>query len=182
MHTAGTGTGTGRTKVLLEDVAQQPRADGFISKPANEANENTLTSAGGFPALFFKETPALHSCRECRLGWDRCLSISREWQKMLKCYLNTSLPERWDPTWSWRSIHTSADLETYGPAIQMGVGERNGVTGRQMVWQMEQLKWINNRTLSRSKSLAHSAHILPTSRWNKPWEQKFALILKFIFQ
>lgn len=48
-----TSTGRGRTKVLVEDVTQQSRADGSISKPANEANENALTSMGGFPALLF---------------------------------------------------------------------------------------------------------------------------------
>lgn len=60
MYTAGTGRG--RSKVLVEDATQQPRADGLISRPANEANENALTTMGGFPALFFKEiqpsTPA----------------------------------------------------------------------------------------------------------------------------
>lgn len=76
MYTAGTGRG--RIKVLGEDVTQQQRADCFISEPANKANENALSSMGGFPALFFKEIPAFHSCRQCRLGWDRCLSISRE--------------------------------------------------------------------------------------------------------
>lgn len=116
------------------------------------------------------------------VGWDGCLSTSWKRPKVFAGYLNTSLPERWDPTWSWHSIHTSADLETCGPVIQTEGGKRNGVIGRQMVWQMEQLNWINNRRLSRSKSLAHSAHIFPKSRWNKPWEQKFALISKFIFQ
>lgn len=54
MYTAGTGTGTGRIKLLVENVTQQPNeADGFISKPSNKANENALTSMGGFPALFF---------------------------------------------------------------------------------------------------------------------------------
>lgn len=52
MYTAGTGTG--RIKVLAEDVTQQPNEDdGFISKPSNEANENALISMREFPALFF---------------------------------------------------------------------------------------------------------------------------------
>lgn len=76
MYTAGTSTG--RIKELGVDVTQQPRADGFIFEPANETNENALTTMVEFPALFFKEIPAFHSCKECRLGWDRCLSISRE--------------------------------------------------------------------------------------------------------
>lgn len=55
---------------------------------------------------------------------------------MLKGYLNTSLPERWDPTWSWRSIHTSADLETCGPVIQIGGGGKKKKWGH---WEADGL-------------------------------------------
>lgn len=114
--------------------------------------------------------------------WDECLSASWKRPKCLRA------------TWTPHSLsdETPHEVGTVFTPVRTSKrvdlqykrrGEkRNGVIGRQMVWQMEQLNWINNRRLSRSRSLAHSAHIFPKSRWNKPWEQKFALISKFIFQ
>lgn len=54
------------------------RAGGFISKPANGENENTLTCVGGFLALFCKVIPTLPPAGSAGWGWERCPSISRE--------------------------------------------------------------------------------------------------------
>lgn len=42
------------------------------------------------------------------------------------CYLHTSLPERWDPTWSWHSTHTSGGLWMYAPGLRDRGAEKGG--------------------------------------------------------
>lgn len=147
-------------------------------------NDTAVIGNTGLLGTFCKMTPTPPSCRACSLGWGGMDAWALH-EKDRKCLRATWTPHSLSDETPhevgtvFTPVRTSKRVDLQ---YKQRGGKRNGVIGRQMVWQMEQLNWINNRRLSRSKSLAHSAHIFPKSRWNKPWEQKFALISKFIFQ
>lgn len=94
MYTAGTGTG--RIKVLVEDVTQPPRADSFISKPANEENENALTSMG-VSSCFVLLKKSQPSTPAGSAGWGE----TDVWENDRKCWSAEVLPEHLTP-WAMR--------------------------------------------------------------------------------